>query len=172
MKHFCLICQQSYTPRLRFRCHLECGHSFCFSCARTWLSQRSTFSCPFCRQSSSFFRRHLRSNHHSFSLSHEFSLKTNYISQLFHSLSIHPSFYYCYMAHLFDSYVLQQISFWYKPMLRFHLHQLYQMLQSLFLDLQQETTLVCITPEEKELVTQIFYRTAHLLQHQIKIHSF
>jgi len=56
----CPICYHEIRPLSPRTIRLECGHSLCLNCAKTWIVLRRP-TCPICRQETHYFSRNTRS---------------------------------------------------------------------------------------------------------------
>lgn len=89
---------------------LECGHAFCFACASRWVPTH--FTCPLCRQESTYFSRATRSKKNADQTLRELTISIEVTS--FYAVRF-PALEIPLMALIVDKYILQKKHLWYRP---------------------------------------------------------
>jgi hypothetical protein len=144
-------CPVCYNKMSKNSVRLECGHDFCFRCAFQWVPAH--YSCPMCRQESTYFSRNTRSHAKAVELMME-------VREGLHSCvalgNRFPHLTIPMAAVVIEAHILQQKSLWYRPDMRAIAQLLEDYVNQLFVH--------CALEPYNEDVKRVFYEFRDFLR--------
>jgi len=106
-------CPVCYDKMSKNSVRLECGHHFCYRCALGWVPTH--YSCPMCRQNSTYFSRNTRSQAKATGSMMDFQEGIHSCITLGNNF---PHLAIPMAAVVIDSHILHQKNLWYRPDMR------------------------------------------------------